>query len=113
MKNNDLPIDITVFLELDPLSDRYPVCPNCRKLHMVRNKGRDFCRDKCANQHYNARRRLGKQVRQQSPFVVASKVAAEQEFTIGSVVPALENEKCLEGRRSLRSGVCGKKTRLL
>lgn len=47
--------------ELDPLSDRYRVCPNCGTPHMVRNKGRDFCSDRCADQHYNARRRLMKQ----------------------------------------------------
>lgn len=52
---------ITVEPELDPLSDRYRVCPNCGSPHMVRNKGRDFCSDRCADQHYNARRRLMKQ----------------------------------------------------
>jgi hypothetical protein len=46
---------------LDPLSDRYRVCPNCKTPHMVRNRGRDFCSDRCADQHYNARRRLLKQ----------------------------------------------------
>lgn len=47
--------------ELDPLSDRYRVCPNCSIPHMVRNRGRDFCSDRCADQHYNTRRRLLKQ----------------------------------------------------
>jgi hypothetical protein len=43
---------------LDPLSDRYRICPNpsCRKPHMVRNKGRDYCCDKCADEHYNLNR---------------------------------------------------------
>jgi hypothetical protein len=51
-------------VELDPLSNRYRVCPNCQTPHMVRNKGRDFCSDRCADQHYNARRRLLKQALQ-------------------------------------------------
>ncbi len=38
---------------LNPLSDRYRVCPNCKRPHMVRNKGRDYCSDKCADRHYN------------------------------------------------------------
>lgn len=48
-------------IELDPLSDRYRVCPNCGSPHMVKNRGRDFCSDRCADQHYNAHRRLMKQ----------------------------------------------------
>lgn len=55
---------ITTEVELDPLSDRYRVCPNCETPHMVHNKGRDFCSDRCADQHYNARRRLMKQALQ-------------------------------------------------
>lgn len=80
MKNNYLPIDITTSLELDPLSDRYRVCPNCSKPHMVRNKGRDFCSDRCADQHYNTRRRLMKQVQQTVDPEVALALEPNKEF---------------------------------
>lgn len=61
--------------ELDPLSDRYRVCPNCQTPHMVRNKGRDFCSDRCADQHYNARRRLMKQAEPKHPEVTPTLTA--------------------------------------
>jgi hypothetical protein len=68
LKKNQLP-DAEVVL--DPLSDRYRVCPNCETPHMVRNKGRDFCSDRCADQHYNARRRLMKQAAPKSESAIA------------------------------------------
>jgi len=57
--NNEI-VDIA---PLDPLSDRYRVCPHpqCGKAHMVNNRGKDYCSNKCANDHYNMLRRLKKQ----------------------------------------------------
>ncbi len=48
---------------LDPLSDRYRICPNpnCKKPHMVKNTGRDYCSDNCADRHYNFLRKYRKQ----------------------------------------------------
>lgn len=45
---------------LDPLSDRYRICPHpqCKKPHMITNRGRDYCCDKHADDHYNLLRRL-------------------------------------------------------
>jgi hypothetical protein len=40
-------------LAIDPTSDRYRICPYCKTPHMVKNKGRDYCDDKCADAHYN------------------------------------------------------------
>ena len=46
---------------LNPLSDRYRVCPYCSTAHLVRHLGRDYCSSKCADSHYNEKRRLKKQ----------------------------------------------------
>jgi hypothetical protein len=48
---------------LDPLSDRYRICPNppCGRPHMVKNKSRDYCSDKCADDHYNFIRKYRQQ----------------------------------------------------
>lgn len=48
----------------DPNADRFRICPNCNIPHFVKNKGRDYCSDTCAYQHYNAKRRLIKQATQ-------------------------------------------------
>lgn len=90
MKNNDLPLDITASLELDPLSDRYRVCPYCRKPHMVRNKGRDFCSDRCADQHYNARRRLMKQAEPKNAVAIVQEVAVEPETAAQPQIQTVE-----------------------
>ncbi|MGZ4056397.1 MAG: hypothetical protein ACXVPU_12290 [Bacteroidia bacterium] len=47
--------------KLDRTSNRFRICPNCGKEHMVKHLGRDFCDDKCADDHYNQERRLKKQ----------------------------------------------------
>jgi hypothetical protein len=47
--------------KLDPSSNRFRICPNCKKEHMVNHLGKDFCCDKCADDHYNQNRRLRKQ----------------------------------------------------
>ncbi len=51
---------------LNQNSDRYRICPHpeCRKPHLVKNRGRDYCSDKCADDHYNLLRRLKKQTEQ-------------------------------------------------
>lgn len=45
---------------LDRTSDRFRICPNpeCKKEHMVKHRGKDYCSDKCADDHYNFKRRL-------------------------------------------------------
>jgi hypothetical protein len=50
-------------VELDSTSDRYRICPHpgCKKPHMVSNRGKDYCSNKCADDHYNMLRRLKKQ----------------------------------------------------
>ncbi len=48
----------------DPNADRFRICPNCNIPHFVQNRGRDYCSDTCAIQHYNAKRRLIKQATQ-------------------------------------------------
>lgn len=81
--NSQLPI------LLDPLSDRYRVCPNCGKPHMVANRGRDFCSDWCADAYYNKNRRLIKQaelsrggyVTQQRPQVIET-VKPQSTYTV-------------------------------
>jgi hypothetical protein len=47
--------------ELDPLSMYYRICPYCKRPHMVKNRGRDFCSDRCADTYYNVHRRDLKQ----------------------------------------------------
>lgn len=48
-------LDVEREIELDPTSDRYRICPlpRCRKPHMVSNRGRDYCCDEHADEHYN------------------------------------------------------------
>jgi hypothetical protein len=45
--------------KLNPNSDRYRICPNpeCNRAHMVMHRSRDYCSDKCADDHYNMKRR--------------------------------------------------------
>jgi hypothetical protein len=40
-------------LSLDPKSTFYRICPGCGKAHMVKNRGRDYCSDKCYQDYYN------------------------------------------------------------
>lgn len=47
--------------KLDRSSNRFRICPNCQKEHMVKHLGKDFCCDKCADDYYNQNRRLKKQ----------------------------------------------------
>ncbi len=55
---------------LDQTSDRYRICPhpNCKKAHMVKNRGRDYCCDQHADDHYNMQRRLKNQVEMGKAF---------------------------------------------
>ena len=41
------------FMDLDPESSFYRICPRCGKAHMVNNRGRDYCSEKCYQDHYN------------------------------------------------------------
>lgn len=43
---------------LDPGSSYYRICPSCHSPHMVHNRGRDYCSDKCYQDFYNATRRI-------------------------------------------------------
>jgi hypothetical protein len=61
-KENNQADNPAPFFKLEPLSDRYRVCPYCKTAHMVKHLGRDYCTDKCADNHYNEKRRLKKQV---------------------------------------------------
>lgn len=47
-------------LKLDESSPYYRICPACSKPHMVKNKGRDYCSDKCYQDFYNATHRVVK-----------------------------------------------------
>ena len=42
----------------DPTSPYYRICPSCHTGHMVRNKSRDYCSDKCYQDFYNQTRRI-------------------------------------------------------
>lgn len=53
--------------KLDPKSDRYRVCPQCGKGHMVRHRSRDFCSDKCCDDYNNQNKRLLKHTQIQIP----------------------------------------------
>lgn len=44
--------------KLDPTSDRYRICPYCKKPHMVQHLGKDYCCDDHADKHFNEKRRL-------------------------------------------------------
>lgn len=47
--------------KLNPLSDRFRVCPQCGEQHMVTHRSRDFCSDKCCDDYNNQKKRLAKQ----------------------------------------------------
>lgn len=40
-------------MRLDENSQYYRICPHCRMPHMVHNKSRDYCSDKCYDDFYN------------------------------------------------------------
>ncbi|MBL0031605.1 MAG: hypothetical protein IPP27_05255 [Bacteroidetes bacterium] len=43
---------------MDANSPYYRICPACSKPHMVKNKGREYCSDKCYQDFYNATQRI-------------------------------------------------------
>ncbi|MFZ7116394.1 MAG: hypothetical protein ACO1G9_13520 [Bacteroidota bacterium] len=47
-------------LKLDANSPYYRICPACSRPHMVKNKGRDYCSNKCYQDFYNATHRVVK-----------------------------------------------------
>ena len=47
--------------KINQQSTYFRICPFCGKAHMVKNRGRDYCTDKCADDHYNLLRRLKSQ----------------------------------------------------
>jgi hypothetical protein len=47
--------------KLDPKSDRYRICPNCEKPHMVIHRTSKFCSDKCADEHHNKKKKIEKE----------------------------------------------------
>ena len=72
-------------LKLDPLSNRYRICPNCKKQHMVKHLGKDFCSDFCADTHYNENRRLNKQA---EAILTENKKHTSNETTTTQIVDA-------------------------
>ena len=46
--------------KLDPTSDRYRVCPECKKAFMTNHRSRDFDSKKCANEYNNRIKKLQK-----------------------------------------------------
>jgi hypothetical protein len=65
-------------LKLDPTSDRYRICPYCKKAHMVNHLGRDYCCDAHADKHYNEKRRLKKQAEK---IIAESQIDAKDEIS--------------------------------
>ncbi len=51
-------------MPLDENSPYYRICPHCRNPHMVHNKGRDYCSEKCYQDFYNLTRKLKKAANQ-------------------------------------------------
>lgn len=54
----------TNLLKLDANSPYYRICPACSKPHMVKNKGRDYCSNKCYQDFYNSTQRI---IKKQEP----------------------------------------------
>ena len=46
--------------KLNTTSDRYRVCPECKKAFMTSHRGRDFDSKKCANDYNNRKKKLQK-----------------------------------------------------
>ncbi len=90
MSNVNIEAD-EIVMDLDPLSDRYRVCPNCKIPHMVRNRGRDFCSDRCSDQHYNANRRLMKQAEPKGNSEVVAQTQNEASAPPGSATSLTED----------------------
>lgn len=75
-------------IKLDPDSPNYRVCPACKKPHMVYNKGRDYCSNKCYQDFYNATHRVVK--KQQTHLM-------QQEYNKDATKELLEaNKKILD-----------------
>ena len=49
-----------IIYKLDPTSDRYRVCPECKKAFMANHRSRDFHTKKCANEYNNRIKKLQK-----------------------------------------------------
>lgn len=67
-------------LTLDPNSPFYRICPSCDSPHMVHNKGRDYCSDKCYQDFYNATRRIKRVAPMYAPPHVESINASDISF---------------------------------
>ena len=48
----------TPVFKLNPKSDRYRTCPECKTAFMTEHLGKDFCGRKCANDYNNRKKRL-------------------------------------------------------
>ena len=47
--------------KLNPESDRYRICPNCKTGHMVSHRTQDFCSKGCCDEYNNLKKKLQKQ----------------------------------------------------
>ncbi len=68
-------------LQTQPEIGQVPNMPEseCNKEHMVSHRGKDYCSDKCADDHYNQKRRLANHaevILTKGGYI--SKIAAEQ-----------------------------------
>lgn len=90
-KKNPNLLDVEQELALDPLSDRYRVCrnPECRTPFMAKNRGRDYCCDKCADTHYNFMREYIKL----NNYGAGKIVREEENKTLPPIAQALPNYK--------------------
>ena len=83
--------------KLDPLSERYRVCPECVTPFMTRHLGRDFCCKKHANDYNNRNKRLAKH----AIDVIASPLIPENRESIpeqiSSIVPIITAAKFESG----------------
>ncbi len=52
--------------KLNPESDRYRICPECKIPFMTEHRGRDFHPGKCADDYNNRKKKLAKQAQEMS-----------------------------------------------
>ena len=65
----------------DSNADRFRICPNpsCGIEHYVTHRGKDYCSDQCADNHYNQKRRLKEHAKAKISTSKAEQALAEKQ----------------------------------
>ena len=76
--NNINTEDNKPIMKLNPESDRYRICPECKVPFMTDHRSRDFHNRKCANDYNNRKKRLAKKAEKMLNYKTSEEATEEQ-----------------------------------